>query len=207
MQLLYNVVLVSAVQRSESAICICISPPSGTSLPLSQPTHVCHHRAPSWAPCAFPRFPLASSFTPGSVYMSVLISLFIPPASPCDVHMSLLDTCISIPALQIGSSVPFSRFHIYTLIYFICFSLWLTSLCVTDFRPVRVSTNDPVWFFFYGRVTFHCIYATIFFIHSSVPVFIAALFTVARMLRQPKCISSIFKPMASCDLGYAPWTL
>ena len=34
-KLIYNVVLVSAVQRSESAICIPISPPSWTSLPPS----------------------------------------------------------------------------------------------------------------------------------------------------------------------------
>ena len=31
--------------------------------------------------------------------------------------------CVSISALQTGSSVPFSRFHIYVLIYNICFSL------------------------------------------------------------------------------------
>ena len=33
LQLLYNVVLVSGVQQSESAICLHISPPSRTSLP------------------------------------------------------------------------------------------------------------------------------------------------------------------------------
>ena len=49
-------------------------------------------------------------------------SLYPPPLSYC-VHKSILCVCISIPALQIGSSVPFYRFCIDTLIYGICFSL------------------------------------------------------------------------------------
>ena len=59
-KLLYNVVLVSAVQWSESALCIPISPPSWTSLlPNSPPPppHLGHHRAPSWAPCAIQQVP------------------------------------------------------------------------------------------------------------------------------------------------------
>ena len=39
----YVVVLVSAVQQSESAVCICISPPSKTS--PDNPTPLDHHRA------------------------------------------------------------------------------------------------------------------------------------------------------------------
>ena len=50
-QLLYNVVLVSAVQKCESAISVYISPPSWASLPHPHPTHLGHHRAPGWAPC------------------------------------------------------------------------------------------------------------------------------------------------------------
>ena len=48
--MLYNVVLVSAVQRSESAICIHISP---YPIPLERPSHrpypipLCHHKASS----------------------------------------------------------------------------------------------------------------------------------------------------------------
>ena len=45
-QLLYNVVLVSAVQQSESAICIHTSPF------FRSPSHVGHHRALSRVPCA-----------------------------------------------------------------------------------------------------------------------------------------------------------
>ena len=42
---------------------------------------------------------------------------------PLGVHTFVLYFCVSISALQTGSSVPFSRFYIYALIYDICFSL------------------------------------------------------------------------------------
>ena len=43
-----------------------------------------------------------------SVYMSIPISQFIPPPlSPLGVHMFVLYICVSISALQTGSSVPF----------------------------------------------------------------------------------------------------
>ena len=45
--------LVSAVEQSESSICIHISPLSWASLPSTpHPTPLGHHRALSWAPCA-----------------------------------------------------------------------------------------------------------------------------------------------------------
>ena len=49
--MLYKVVLVSAVQQSESAIFIHVSLPSEASVP-PHPTSLGHHRALSWAPCA-----------------------------------------------------------------------------------------------------------------------------------------------------------
>ena len=45
------------------------------------------------------------------------------PSSPLGVHTCVLYVCVSVYALQIGSSVPFSRFYIYVLIYEIYFSL------------------------------------------------------------------------------------
>ena len=45
-----NIVLVSAVQRSESAVSIHMSPLSWSSCPHH--THLGHYRAPSWASCA-----------------------------------------------------------------------------------------------------------------------------------------------------------
>ena len=61
-KLLYNVVSVSPVQWSESAICIPKSPPSWTSHPPPHPTHLGHHRAPSWAPCAIQQVPTSYLF-------------------------------------------------------------------------------------------------------------------------------------------------
>ena len=60
----------------------------------------------------------------GSVYTSMLPSQFIPLSFPHCVHMSVLYICVSIPALQIGSSVPF--------FYKVCSSnqkgIWLNSI-------------------------------------------------------------------------------
>ena len=47
---------------------------------LPSPTHLGHHRAPVWAPWVHSSFPPAPCFTHGSVYMSVLLRQFIPPA-------------------------------------------------------------------------------------------------------------------------------
>ena len=51
-------------------------------------------------------FTLAISFTHGSVYLSRLQSQFVPPSSSTTgSHMPFLYLCLSIPALQTGSSV------------------------------------------------------------------------------------------------------
>ena len=71
--------------------------------PLGSPSHppppshpsiqvITEHRAE--LPVLYSRFPLAIYFTHGSVFMSDLITQFIPP-SPCTgVHMSLLYVCL-----------------------------------------------------------------------------------------------------------------
>ena len=63
-----------------------------------------HHKASGRAPCAVGIFPLRIYFT----YGSVLLSQFVPPSSShlC-VQKSILCVCVSIPALQVGSSAPF----------------------------------------------------------------------------------------------------
>ena len=60
-----------------------------------------------------------------SVYISIPLSQFIPPSpSPSpDVHKSILSVCISIPALQIGSSVPFFYIPYICINIQYCFSL------------------------------------------------------------------------------------
>ena len=61
--LLYNLVLVSEVQWSESAICIHIPPPlTLLPTPLPHPTPLGHRRALSWAPCAIQQLPTSYLF-------------------------------------------------------------------------------------------------------------------------------------------------
>ena len=106
--------LVSPLQESESAKCVHISPPSWASLHPPHLTRLGHLRALSWAPVLYSSFPLAIYFTHGSVYMSILISQFIPPSpyptvSTCPFSMStsLFLLCKEVRLYQ------FSRFHIY----------------------------------------------------------------------------------------------
>ena len=80
-----------------------------------------------------------------------------PLLSPLGVHTFALYICVSISALQTSSSIPFSRFHIYALIYDICFSLsdllhsvWQsldasTSLQMTQFRSFLWLSNIPLY--------------------------------------------------------------
>ena len=96
--LLYNIVLVSAVQWSESATCIHISPPSWTS-PSPHPTLLGHHRARSWAPCAIQQLPASYPFyTRYCEYINPHFPVHLSPL--LHVHLSILHVCISIPALQ-----------------------------------------------------------------------------------------------------------
>ena len=88
--------------------------------PQPTPTPLGGHRA--WAEP--PSFPLAVYFTHGNVYMSILISLFIPPSPPPPpaggggIHTSIPYICVSIPALELNSPVRFfSRFHLHALIH------------------------------------------------------------------------------------------
>ena len=60
----------------------------------------------------YSRFLLVTNFIHISVYMSIPIAQFStppspPPLSPLGVHTFVLYICVSISALQTGSSVPF----------------------------------------------------------------------------------------------------
>ena len=75
----YNIVLVSDVQFNESSKYICISPLSWTYLP-SLTSHPSRSSQLAEFPVLYNRSPLVICFTHGSVYMSILISQFIPPS-------------------------------------------------------------------------------------------------------------------------------
>ena len=52
-------------------------------------------------------FPLALCFTHDSIYMSELLSQYGLPSPSLIIHNFVISFCISIPSLQIGSSVLF----------------------------------------------------------------------------------------------------
>ena len=159
MKWINNAVLVSAVQWSESAICIDIFPPSWTSFLLHSPSHPSRSSKKHWAelPVLYSRFPLAIYFTHGSVYMSILISQFLPPSSshpaPFHINMSILYVCDSIPALEQGSSLPFLLFpHVCVNTQYLFFSFWFTLLYMTDFGSIQVSTTNSIPFLWLSNV-------------------------------------------------------
>ena len=104
--LLYNILLVSAIHKYESAIGIHMSPPSWMSLPPSTPPHPSRlSQSPGWS---------CLSHTTNSPWLSILRMvmcmfacyslgsphLLFPPIVPT----SLFCVCVSTAALQIGSS-------------------------------------------------------------------------------------------------------
>ena len=83
-----------------------------------------------------------------SVYMSVPISQFLLLPFPLSIHAYVPYIGVSISALQIRSTVPFSRFYIHLLIYNICYPLsdWLQS--VWQSSSIHISAKDTVWFLY-----------------------------------------------------------
>ena len=133
-----------------------------------------------------------------SVYMSIPTSQFIlPPLPPHHHHfpplvsIRLFSTSVSLfLPCKLVHLYHFSRFHIYKLIYGICFSLsdllhsvWqslgpFTSLRMTQFHSFLWLSNIPLY-----------IYPekTIIQKDTCTPMFTAALFTIARSWKQPNC--------------------
>ena len=74
---------------------------------------------------------------------------------PLGIHTFVLYICFSISAFQKRVLIPFSRFHIYALIYNICFSVLLhsvwhslapsTSLQMTQFNSFLWLSNIPLF--------------------------------------------------------------
>ena len=114
----YGIVLMSAIHQQESAIVIHMSPASWTSLPPVTPFYLS-------------RLSQSTSLnslrhTVNSVYVSILLSLFIPPyPTPNIVHKSVLYICISSAALWMWSSVP-SFSSPYVCVNILCIFLFLT---------------------------------------------------------------------------------
>ena len=84
---------------------------STRSLPLKPPSQLPSYPTPLGChsfgfPASYSKFPLALYFTYVNLYVSTLLSQFIPPSPSPTESTSVLYVCISIPALQIGSAVP-----------------------------------------------------------------------------------------------------
>ena len=70
-------------------------------------------------------------------------SPFVPPSPPLPVSTNLFSVCISIAALQIGSSNHLSRWYCIN-IQNLFFSFLLTSLCVIDSRFIHLIRNRQI---------------------------------------------------------------
>ena len=82
--------------------------------------------------------------------MSVPISQFIPPfPHPCS-HIHFLHLSLFLPCKYVQ----------FFYVPHICINMWyfsLTSFFVTISKSIHISTNDPVSFFFYDQIIFHCV--------------------------------------------------
>ena len=123
------VVLVSAVQQTESAIRIHISPyllPLASPFHHPYPTHLGGHKAPSWSPCAMWLLPTSYLFYIWLCISVNALSHFVPaypsPSPSPQVH-SLHLHLYFCPAPRFSGIIFFFRFHVYVLAYGICFSL------------------------------------------------------------------------------------
>ena len=85
---------------------------------LPHPTFLGHHRAPSRAPCTIQQLPTGYLlYTWWCIYVKASLSICPALSFLHHVYKFILYICISIPGLQICSSVPFSY------IPYICFNI------------------------------------------------------------------------------------
>ena len=114
--------------------------------PHSTPWVITEHLTELTVP--YSHFPLALHSARGCVYVSVLLSqcvLHSCPPSPCShVHPVCLHLCPCLVNRFICTI--FYILHICINIWYLFF--WLTSLCMTDFRSIHITIDDPVSFIF-----------------------------------------------------------
>ena len=154
--MLYNIILVSAIHQHESVIGIHIYPPSWLS--LLHPTLLdCHRAADLGSLPHTASFHWLSNFTYGNVYVSVLLSQFVPSSPPATVSTG----CSLCLCLHCRPSNRFISTIFLDFIYMVntqSLFFWLTSLCVIGSRFIHLIITDSNAFLFMGWVIFHCIY-------------------------------------------------
>ena len=101
------------------------------------PSHLGHHRAFSRVPCAIQQVIISYLFyTQQHICVNPNLPVHPTSPSPLVVYRFVLYICVSISALQIGSSVPFFQIpHICVNIRCLFFSFWLISLCMKSLGP------------------------------------------------------------------------
>ena len=121
--------LASAEQQSESAMWIHTSPPSWASLQL---TRLSHHSTKLSVLCCLAGPTSYLVHTRQCVYPRSS-----HPPFPANAHMFLLYACVSVPALRIGSSVPFPP-----QIPHICVNIRYLSFCTEVYSHRDYCTHE-----------------------------------------------------------------
>ena len=92
-------------------------------LPIPLPCHPSRlSQSTELSPLWYTAAPHQLSISHTAVWLCRCYSVHPRLSFPLCANKSILFVCVFISALQISSSVPFSRFRIYVLIYNICFS-------------------------------------------------------------------------------------
>ena len=123
---------------NQPQVYMCSLPLEPPFRPPPLPTPLGSHRAPDWATCVIQPIP-TGGFTYGNVYVSMLLSHFIPPSPSLTVSTVLFSVCISIASLRIGSSTFLNILFVGeqghgSIAIFLIFSLFS---CIWNTYPVN----------------------------------------------------------------------
>ena len=106
--------LVSAVQQNESAVCNLYPLPLGPPSHPPHPTPVVLTKHQADLPVLYSSFPLAICFTHGNVYMSMLLSQFVPPSpSPYAPAVSTSLFSMYCPATRFITTIFLDAIYMY----------------------------------------------------------------------------------------------